>query len=148
MHTKIKLKVDLYESSSKIDNDISKISYYLKITILDVDERFQVDDYTGDFLSFRGDSYYVKCHRNKKQGEMTDKGISLPKRDSCGFPHIMFFNSDKERKVYLKTLFMTLEDWSNYWWGFSKDSISKLNINDDICEIKSEFIKKVLYSVY
>ena len=148
MHTKIKLKIDLYESASKINDSLSRNTYYLKITILDVDDRFQVGEYTGDYLGFRGDSYFVRNDKYKRHGKMTDEGIYLPNLDTCGFPHIKNFNTDRERKAFLKNLFMTLEDWSNYWWGFSKDSVSKLFIKDDICEIKSEYIKKVLYSVY
>lgn len=148
MHTKIKLKVDLYESSNKLDDNINKISYYLKITILDIDDRFQVGGYTGDYLNFRGDDYFVRCDKRKTYGEVTGDGIFLPKLDKCGFPLIKNFNTDRERKFFLKTLFMTLEDWSNYWWGFSKDSISQLIIKDDICEIKCKIIEKTLYEVY
>lgn len=148
MHTKIKLKVDLYESSNKLDDNINKISYYLKITILDIDDRFQVGGYTGDYLNFRGDDYFIRCDKRKTYGEVTGDGIFLPKLDKCGFPLIKNFNTDRERKFFLKTLFMTLEDWSNYWWGFSKDSISQLIIKDDICEIKCKIIEKTLYEVY
>lgn len=148
MHTKIKLKVDLYESFNKLDDNINKISYYLKITILDIDDRFQVGGYTGDYLNFRGDDYFVRCDKRKTYGEVTGDGIFLPKLDKCGFPLIKNFNTDRERKFFLKTLFMTLEDWSNYWWGFSKDSISELIIKDEICEIKCKTIEKTLYEVY
>lgn len=149
MHTKLKIKIELLEGEKDISKNVKQIGYFLKITVLDIDDRFQTGEYTGDYIRFRGDYMYVKCNKNKSFGGLYDEGIILPKLDKAGFPYTKFFNTDKERKIYLKVLYKTFNDWSNYWWKFQKDSLSKIIIKDDIWEVKCDkIVDDLVYDVY
>lgn len=148
MNVKIKLRIGLYENYFNVSDNLEKSMYYVKIAVLDIDDRFQVNSENGEYVRFRGENFYVKCNKNKPFGGLHDEGIIIPSLDKCGFAYTKYFDTDKKRKQYLKTLYITLQDWSNYWWGFEKDSLSETTIKDDIWEISCEKIEKVIYSVY
>lgn len=131
MHTKLKLKIELFTDSVATISKTEVLSYIVRITVLEKDERFQPNETTGEYIRFRGDNLYVKCIKNKKFGGLFQEGIMLPHNDVMGYGFIKTFDTDKERYLYLKMLYTTLYDWCTYWWGFESDTNNKINITDD-----------------
>jgi len=131
MHTKLKLKIDLFTDDIPTMMDVKLLSYMVKITVLVKDERYEPCELLGEYIRFKGDKLYIKCIKNKKLGGLFDGGLILPHNDKLGYGLSKFFDTDKERHDYLKDLYNTLYDWCTCWWGFGNDSDNKIEVSDD-----------------
>lgn len=149
MYTKLKLQIELFTDEVVGANSIT-IGYFLKLTVFEKDDRFEASDGpAGDYLRFGGFGFSIKSNKNKKFGALTDSSLVLPNLDRLGYSFIKFFKSDNERYKYVKTLYDTIKDWSNYWWGFEEDSVSKIIINENTWEVVCEKVNmKIMDKVY
>jgi len=135
MFTKLKLQIDLYNKMDVDDNHKLIEEYSVFITFLDKDERFNADK-PGEVLSHNGiDIFIIKTMWDEKMGTILDNGLLLPTMDRLGIEHKKIFNDDMHRYYFLKKLYVSIEDWANYWWGFKYDDKSKLIVKDNIWEV-------------
>lgn len=149
MHTKLKIRIELFTDNVSVTDAVKQLGFFIKVTVLEKDDRFEINETTGDYLRFRGDDLYVKTVKNKKFGGLFDEGIILPHSDKLGYAYTKYFNCDNDRYKYLKLLHRTLDDWGMFWWGFEKDSPSKIIINDDTWEVVCATVENALpYDVY
>ena len=135
MHTKLKLEINLYEDLVKFESGVTINGFYVKLTVLDKDERFEANEHIGDYVRFRGDDFSIKSNSSKKFGSLNLDSIILPSMDKLGYSYTKYFLTDKDRYDYLKKLNHALFDWANCWWGFSEDSMSTVKMNGSIWEV-------------
>jgi len=135
MFTKLKLQIDL---SNKMDVNSSGDlieEYNVFITFLDKDERFNADN-MGDRLSHNGTgTFVIKTLWDEKIGGIMHNGLLVPTMDRLGIQHKKVFKNDDERYQFLKKLYLAVEEWANYWWGFTYDDKSILKVEENIWEI-------------
>ena len=102
----------------------------------------------GNYIRFGGSGFSIKSNINKSFGGLNTDSLILPTLDKMGFKYTKYFTTDKERYNYLKILYETLIDWSNYWVGFSEDTTSRMEVKDDIWEIVCEKTSTYPHDVY
>lgn len=141
MYTKLKLHVGL-SNSMNVDGTGKLIEIYkLDLSILDKDERFDADPIVGRCLLYNGTTRFtIKSSLDRKFGGIDEDGLSIPAMDKLGSKYSAIYRDDMERYHYLKVLYRTLDEWANYWWGFSYDSNSHIYINEKIWEVRCEKI--------
>jgi hypothetical protein len=142
MFTKLKLeiKVGLIRG---IDDDGNLVEKFpLKITVIDKDERFDAGQKVGTVLMYNNSKYNfrIKSLWDEKWGGIIHNGLMLPSMDRIGVEYTKDFDTDEERYNYLKCLYLTMDEWANYWWGFSYDSNSNMEVNDNIWEISCDTV--------
>lgn len=136
MITKLKLQIDLSNKMDIDDNGILIEEYHLFITVLDKDERFDCDNIVGKKLFYNGTGVFViKTMWDEKIGGILYNGLLIPAMDRLGIQYKKTFKDDLERYYYLKQLYVAIEEWSNYWWGFEYDDKSSLKVKDNIWEV-------------
>jgi len=128
MSTKIKLRIRLF---------IRKGKPYLSLTYIDVDDRFNVSK-TSEVLSYISEKTGMVIATSKWSsfGVITDNCITIPSADRLGYEISHRFETDRERYQFLKNLYVTLDEWSNYWGKFSTDSVSYITVKGNTWEIK------------
>ena len=135
MFTKLKIQIDLFNKMD-VNSEGNLIEEYgIYITFLDKDERFQAET-VGDCLLHNGTGIFViKSLWDERIGSILHNGLLIPRMDRLGIQHKKVFKDDMERYHFLKNLYTAIEEWANYWWGFSYDDKSKLKVEDNIWEV-------------
>lgn len=137
MHTKLKLKIELFNDDVFGATDKS-IGYFVKMVVLSKDDRFDIGGKAGDYLRFGGSDFSIKVNKDKKYGSLNDHSLILPHSSQLGITYTKYFETDNDRYNYLMVLYNTLKDWGSYWWGFEEDSVSKIKISGNIWEVQCE----------
>lgn len=126
MHTKLDIEISLSERyvSDGIFNHFKKI---LAIKVNAIDQRFQVFNCIKCHELFIGkNGLRILSSLDVPLGAIHNYAIILPSPKQVGVTIYHDFMYDDERKDYLKKLYISLQEWSKDWWGFSGDSESKL----------------------
>lgn len=147
MYTKLKLKIELFNDVVSSTSGKESDGFFIKLTVLDKDERFEGsnDERIGSYIRYGGLGFSIKSNINKPFGALNTDSLILPKLDRLGYAYTKYFETDKDRYNYTKLLYQTINDWSNYWWGFSEDSKSKILIKDNIWEVVCEKTNKFIF---
>lgn len=112
------------------------------ITILDKDERFNADK-PGEVFSHNGSgTFIIKTLWDEKIGYILHNGLLLPTMDRLGITHSKLFNDDMGRYYFLKKLYVAIDEWANYWWGFKYDDKSRIIVKDNIWEVVCDSVYK------
>lgn len=127
MRIKLKLRVRLFIRNNKP---------YVSIIFDDVDDRFHAFN-SKNKLSYKSDKTGMEINTSRwaSFGGLSFNSITIPNIDRMGYELFQRFNTDKERYEYLKKLYLTLDEWSNYWDDFSTDSISNIIVKNNIWKI-------------
>lgn len=137
MHTKLKLKIELHNRF--IRNGMVRYPIYdLKITCLEKDKRFESKNTTSLRYESIKSFFYINSIYSLKEGLINNNSFNLPSINKLKIPLIYSFQTDNERKNYLKKLYVSLDEWSNYWEEFTFDSNSNIIVNDNIWKIQCE----------
>lgn len=150
MHTKLKLEIQLYTDVITGTSGNKSTGFFIKLKVVDKDDRFEASDGPlGDYLRFGGSGFSIKSNMSKRLGSLNDDSLILPHLDKMGYDYMKFFFYDIDRYNYLKRLYETINDWSNYWWGFSEDSVSKIVVNGNTWEVVCEEVNiSIMDKVY
>jgi len=139
---KLKLQVDLTNRMDVNDDGLLIDLFKIYITVLDKDERFDigsVSNTTGNTLLYNGTgTFIIKTSEDKKLGGILSNGLLIPSLDKIGIEYNKTFYKEEERYEYLKKLYTSVKEWSNYWWGFCYDDKSKLTIKNNIWEVNCD----------
>lgn len=136
MLTKLKLQVDFYNKCTIDDDGILNEEYSVWFRVLEKDDRFEANCDVGNTLLHNGTgTFSVKSAWDEPDGAILCDCILLPCNDRIGVKHKKTFKDDMERYHFLKKLYVALDEWANYWWGFAYDSNSSLSVDDDIWTI-------------
>jgi hypothetical protein len=127
MRIKLKLRVKLFMRNN---------NPYASITFIDIDDRFHTFS-NSETLTYKSVKTGISIITSTwaSFGELSTKSVTIPKVDRMGYELAQRFNTDKERYEYLKKLYLTLDEWSNYWDKFSTDSNSHIIVKNDMWEI-------------
>jgi len=130
MHTKLDIEItisDLKLSGNGILNDETIKSVYIKFN--DVDERFQLFNCMTKHQIFIGSNgMKILCSNDAPMGRLYHEIVFVPYTSNLGNEVSLSFFDDDSRKQYLKKLYDTLLNWANNWWGFDKDTPSKISV--------------------
>ena len=127
---KIKLKLQI-QVISRLNK--GRVTYEIQLKFLDKDERFEYD------YSDRGEEHYsslngfdVAVSKVALFGSLlpNDK-IYIPCLDKLGMNFTKKFDSEDDRKLYLKMLYASLLEWANWWYGFENDKQSVIELIGD-----------------
>lgn len=143
MDSKLKIKIDINDSTLIGISDIS-IDYKLGITVISKDPRFEPTRIgeTSMFTPF-DKSISIICTKDgsvSSSGHITHDKLYLPISSSYGVKHTIIFKTDDDRRTFLKKLYTTLNEWGNYWYGFSYDSITNMVVDGNIWSVKCNSI--------
>lgn len=143
MNVKLDIEINLIDKFIKDElyNNYNKI---LEIKINSVDNRFQVFNCIKNnehFMSTSG--IRILSSIQVPKGKIYNHSFILPnpKYNDIILQHDFLY--EDERKNYLKKLYNSLLDWSNNWWGFIGDGVSKIIINDNKWTIECEKINDI-----
>lgn len=127
MDIKLKLQIGLKDY---IWNDNK---YVITLRFLEIDDRFDPDfndDGIEQYSAMNGmdiiasNVYFL--------GNMLPfNKFYIPRLDKIGMELRKTFNKDEDRYLYLKNLYVSLHEWSNYWYGFYNDPQSSIEIIGD-----------------
>jgi len=150
MYTKLKLNIELFNDLVTGTGETKMNGFFIKLTIFEKDDRFEATDgVIGNYLRFGGSGFAIKSNKDKKFGGMNNDSLILPALDKMGYAYTKFFVSDIDRYNYVKTLYETIGDWANYWWGFEEDSVSKIIVNGNKWEVVCDHANtKIMEKVY
>jgi hypothetical protein len=143
MIKKLELQIDLSNKMDIDDDGILSEEYSVSITVLDKDERFNVENKTGQSLFHNGTgSFVIKTIWDEKMGGILHNGLLLPSNSRLGITHEKVFKDDMERYYFLKKLYVAIYEWANYWGGFEYDSNSHITVIDNIWTVECDDIYK------
>jgi len=141
MTTKLKFQIDFYNSMDVDDDGVLSEDYRIYITFLDKDDRFEAHPELGLVLSYNGSgTFNIKSLWDERFGGITHNGILIPTLDKMGVCHEKKFKNDMDRYEFLKQLYVSVNEWADYWWGFQYDDSSKLTIKDNIWEVTCDTV--------
>ena len=119
MNIKLKIKIDINICSFSKDDLESENGLILR--------------YTCSKTNFS-----IRSMWDEKWGGIQYKGLMLPAMDKIGVTYTKVFDDDMERYMYLKRLYITIDSWANFWYGFSYDSNSDVEVKDNIWTVKCQ----------
>ena len=131
MYIKLDIEITLIDKFVKdaIYNDYSKI---LGIKVHTIDKRFQVFNcIKSNELFMSKEGMRILSSLEVPLGEIHNYAIILPNPKHTGITMYREFLYDFERMTYLRKLYSALLEWSNNWWGFNGDEVSRLVVKDN-----------------
>jgi hypothetical protein len=137
MNSKIKLKIRFKNTFDYLpDNIIPLDRYYLYIKVLEKDERFKVtiDKQFVDFKSKRT-NMFISAYFKSYYGCLLENRFCLPAAITSNIELKLKFETDQDRYIYMKRLYIALVEWANNWKGFQEDKIADIFINENIWDI-------------
>jgi hypothetical protein len=132
MYTKLKLKIELEDTWFFEDK-----YYRLKITCLEKDINFESPKKQPFHISYKPRKYNLTITTSYyiPNGRITNDSFHIPSINNLNLPLHFDFYSDFERKFYLKKLYFSLMEWSNFWSPYFYDDKSIITISDNIWKV-------------
>lgn len=141
MLTKLKLEINLSNTMDVDDSGKLTEEYKLYIRVLNKDERFDTSGQPDNVLVYNGTGVFtIKSVWDENGGGIIHNGLLIPSTNKLGYLLKKTFKDDMDRYLYLKNLYVAIEEWANYWWGFRYDDKSKLTVKDNIWEVTCDTV--------